>query len=108
MTGALIFVWLWCFYGLYALVMGVYRAHLAKRLSRVSYLLLGPWVALGYVVDVLTNITLASVVFVEVPREWLVTTRLQRYVGGTGWRKAMASWVCNTLLDPLDPTGEHC
>ena len=85
MTGALLFVWLWCFYGLYALVMGVYRAHLAKRLSRVSYLLAAPWVAIGYVVDVLTNITLASVIFVELPRELLVTTRLQRYVRGTGW-----------------------
>ncbi len=47
MTGALLFVWLWCFYGLYALVMGVYRAHLAGRLKRVSYLLLAPWLFLG-------------------------------------------------------------
>lgn len=108
MTGIILVVWLWCFYALYALVMGVYRAHLAQRLSRVAYALLAPFVALGFVVDVLTNITIATVLFAEPPHELLLTTRLQRYVGGSGWRKAVATWVCDTLLDPLDPRGEHC
>ena len=108
MTGIILIVWLWCFYALYAMVMGVYRAHLAQRLSRVAYALLAPFVALGFVVDVLTNITIATVLFAEPPRELLLTTRLQRYVGGSGWRKAVATWVCDALLDPLDPRGEHC
>lgn len=109
MTGVILVVWLWCLYALYALVMGVYRAHLAQRLSRVAYALLAPFVALGFVVDVLTNITIATIAFAEPPRELLLTTRLQRYISdGTGWRRTVAAWVCDTLLDPLDPRGEHC
>jgi len=107
-TGVILIVWLWCFYALYALVMGVYRAHLAQRLSLVAYALLAPFVLLGFVVDVLTNITIATLAFAEPPRELLLTTRLQRYISGTGWRRTVAAWVCDTLLDPLDPRGEHC
>jgi hypothetical protein len=107
-TGIIIVAWLWCFYALYALVMGVYRAHLAQRLSPFAYALLAPFVALGFVVDVLTNITIATLLFGEPPRELLLTTRLQRYITGTGWRRNVAAWVCDTLLDPLDPRGEHC
>ena len=110
MTGVILIAWMWCFYVLYVLVMGVYRAHLTQRLSLVAYVLLVPFVVLGFVVDVLTNIIIASVLFADPPRELLLTTRLQRYVAGsgTGWRKAVATWVCDTLLDPLDPRDEHC
>lgn len=108
MTGIVLFAWMWCFYVLYVLVMGVYRAHLAQRLSLVAYVLLVPFVVLGFVVDVLTNIVIASVLFADPPRELLLTTRLQRYVNGAGWRRTVAAWVCDTLLDPLDPRGEHC
>lgn len=100
---------LWLFWGLYILVMGIYRAHLSRRLSRVGYVLGLPWILLGYLVDVLANLTVASIVFVELPREWLVTDRLQRHViGSFGWRERLASWICNHLLDIFDPTGNHC
>lgn len=106
-------VFLWLFWGLYVLVMGVYRAHLAKRLTRVGYVFGLPWVAVGYLVDVLGNVVLASILFLELPREWLVTDRLQRYVAlgpkAVGqWRYRIAIWLCETELDYLDPTGDHC
>ena len=101
-------VYLWAFWGVYVLVMGLYRAHMDKRLSGPSKALAVPFVAFGYFMDALTNWTIACVVFIDPPQEVLVTTRLRRYLAGFGWRKQMAEWVCTKLLDPFDPTGRHC
>jgi hypothetical protein len=102
-------LFLWVFWYAYILVMGLYRAHLAKRLTPFTYALALPALLVGYAMDVLANLTIASVVFLEPPREWLVTSRLQRYIAhGTGWRAAKARWICDNLLDVFDPSGEHC
>ena len=104
-------LFLWCFWGLYVLVMGVYRAHLSGRLSRTGYWLGVPWVVIGYLVDVLANLTVASLVFAQLPREMLVTTRMQKIIANQNekrWRRAIAQWVCDELLDIFDPTGNHC
>lgn len=101
---------LWLLGALYALVMGVYRAHLMGRLSRPALLVYGPWLLLGLLVDVLAQYTAATLIFLELPRprEHLVTQRLSRLEDGFGWRSDLARWICTHLLDPLDPTGEHC
>ena len=99
----------WCLWALYIMVMGVYRAHLDKRLTPVTKVLAAPWVALGFAIDVLVNVTFASVVFLEPPWELLVTSRLQRHIQATtGWRHRLATWICDRLLDVFDPTGNHC
>ncbi len=104
-----VLAFLWAFWAMYVLVMGIYRAHLAKRLTPVTLAMSLPFVALGYVMDVLANVTVASVVFVELPREVLVTDRLKRHMqAGSGWRFTIANWVCNNLLDVFDPSGNHC
>lgn len=100
--------YLWLFWALYVLVMGLYRAHLDKRLGRTAKVLGFPFVALGFAMDVAANLTLAALVFLEIPREWLVTLRLQRHIRGKGWRRDLAHWICSKLLDPFDPTGKHC
>ena len=103
------FLFLWVFYGLYVLVMGVYRAHLSGNLKWYHYCLLGPWVAVGFSVDVVCNITLAAITFWEIPKEWLVTTRLTRYrAKGTPEQQSIAAFICEDLLDLFDPTGDHC
>lgn len=100
---------IWGFWGLYVLVMGLYRAHLQKRLSYAVYICGFPFLLIGLAVDVLMNMTVASFIFLDVPKQWLVTTRLARYVSkGTGWRYRIANWICNTLLDVFDPSGNHC
>ena len=102
-------LFLWAFYALYVLVMGVYRAKLAGRLEGAPLVLLSPFVVIGAVMDVVCNLTIATVVFVEPPREWLVTKRLQRHhASNDGWRTVLAAYVCDRLLDPFDPTGNHC
>jgi hypothetical protein len=94
---------------LYLLVMGLYRAQLAGRLSKPAMVLGAPFLILGYLVDVLTNLTVATALFLELPREALVTTRLTRHMGdGDGWRYRVARAICRSLLDPFDPRGVHC
>lgn len=104
-------LYLWLFWYAYIVVMGLYRAHLDGRLPRVGYVLGAPALAVGYLMDVLAQYTIASLVFLDLPRrgEWLVTSRLQRYIAhDTGWRAAKARWICDNLLDVFDPSGDHC
>jgi hypothetical protein len=102
-------LYLWGFWAAYVLTMGIYRAHLAKRLTGVNLALALPLVALAYLMDIATNLLIAPLVFADLPREWLVTDRLVRYkAGGEGWRYKLASAICEGLLDPFDPTGDHC
>lgn len=90
--------------------MGVYRAHLSRRLSKAGYAFGLPWVALGYALDFLANVIVATLIFLELPREALVTTRLQRHINSptSSWRTAIAVWVCDEMLDVFDPSGNHC
>ena len=68
-----------------------------------------PFVAIGYLMDVFANVTIASIVFLEPPREWLVTDRLQRHMHKSkGWRFWLAKYICDRLLDVFDPSGDHC
>lgn len=107
-AGTLIF--LWVFWALYVLVMGIYRAHLKKQLRGLTFIMSVPLVAIGLAVDVFAQYTLACIFFLDLPRrgEHLVTARLQRYSAGSGWRKIKADWVCTHLLDVFDPHGDHC
>lgn len=102
-------MWLWVFWALYVLIMGIYRAKLDGRLTGVLLFLSWPWYMLGLTVDFISQMTIATLVFMDLPRELLVTTRLQRYMReGPGWRRSVAGWVCDNLLDVFDPTGSHC
>lgn len=93
---------------LYIVVMGLYRAHLQKRLGRTLKVLGAPVLMVGALMDVLVNLTLATIVFLDIPRELMLTMRLQRYMRGGGWRRSWANWLCAKLLDPFDPSGSHC
>lgn len=101
--------YLWLFWLAFVTVMGFYRAHLAGRLYGASLILAAPVVVLGIVLDVLANVFLATVIFLEPPSEWLVTSRLAKYIKRPNdWRSTVALWVCTHLLDPFDPNGTHC
>lgn len=103
---------LYLFFGVYVLVMGLYRAHLNKSLTKPGYVMGAPWLALGYAMDVIANLTIFTVVCVELPRELLVTTRLKRYLNDErqigNWRWRVAHQICTKLLDYFDPNGKHC
>lgn len=103
-------LFLWGFWALYVLVMGIYRAHLKGRLRGLTLVMSVPLVLAGLIVDVVAQYTLATLFFLDLPRkgEHLVTDRLQRYSAGSGWRKAKADWICTHLLDVFDPDEDHC
>jgi hypothetical protein len=69
-----------------------------------------PVVVLGVAFDFVLNVTVGSVIFLDPPREWLLTARLKRYHGNaaSGWRGKTAEWICTNLLDQFDPDGDHC
>lgn len=100
---------LWVFWCLYVFTMGLYRSFLAGRLKGLPLIMAAPLTAVAFVVDVIMQMTIATIVFAELPRHWLVTHRLRAYLlQGSGWRYDWASYLCKHLLDPFDPTGAHC
>lgn len=88
--------------------MSLYRGYLAKTLSIESKILGYPILAIGLIVDVLMNVTLFSLIFLELPSECLVTARLKRHINKSSWRGRLARYICHTLLSPFDPSGNHC
>lgn len=110
-TAVALVLYLWALWYVYILVMGLYRAHLDKKLTRWTYAMAVPALFVGYLMDWLANWVIASFVFAEPPDTFLelVTDRLQRYMRGpAGWRQRRAQWVCDHLLDYFDPRGSHC
>lgn len=105
-----ILLYVYLFWVLYVLVMGFYRAKLAGRLTGLNLVLAYPIFLFGFVMDVVSQFTFASLVFLEWPKkgEWLVTTRLKRHMAGRGWRQKLAKYICDSILDPFDPKGDHC
>ena len=109
---ASVYLWLAVFFGLYVAVMGLYRVKLRGQLSRFVWVFGGPFVVLGIVVDVVSQYTLACLFFFGLParREHTVTARMQRlrHDDPTGWRGRLAAYICESGLDPIDPSGDHC
>lgn len=102
---------LYAFFGLYVLVMGLYRAHLDQTLSKGGYFLGAPWLVIGWIVDFVANMTIFVVIFLELPREALVTSRLQRHLRESSqdeWRYKLSKLICERLLDYFDPRRKHC
>ena len=61
-----------------------------------------PLVVLGLVLDLAFNLTFGSVLFRELPRELLFTSRCKRHIGGTGSRQRMAAFW-QRQLNQFDP-----
>ena len=51
----------------------------------------------GAVVDLIVNLTWATVIFLDVPKELLLTQRIERLKANTGWRGAVAWKLCDLL-----------
>ena len=73
------------------------------------------------VFDAPLNLTLFTVVCVDLPREWLITSRMKRYrkkYNGIKpselkslhkWRSLLRWYICDNHLDKYDSiTGDHC
>lgn len=90
--------------------------------------------AVGWAFDCLYQFTYACIVFIDIPREFTVSARLERYIYGkayrlriveadkwwrrlkaieikvkpaTGWRLKLALWFARNMLDPYPHDGPH-
>ena len=78
-----------------------------KKKSPFLYWFMWGVAAAGWVLDVILNATVFSVLFMDYPRELTITHRLRRYLRDrTGWRRKAADWICKNMLEPIDCT--HC
>ena len=91
----------------YYLAMMVLKRH-HKNLSGGSKFLGYQALAVGLALDVLLNIFVATIIFLDPPREWLFTNRLKRCKHRTDFRGKLARLFCEKMLDPFDPSGTHC
>ena len=95
---------LWLFY---LASMSLIRARDAGSIQRPALILGYPVVAVALALDFILNMTLFTLIFVDPPREKLITARLRRYINGSGWRSRLARWFAHNLLDVFDPSGRH-
>lgn len=96
----------WIFY---LAVMNLKRARDNKTLTKPALMFGYPILLVGYVADILLNVSVCSLLFLEIPKEFTVTARVQRHLyTGSGWREKLAGWFCHNLLNAFDPDGKHC
>ncbi|HEY0721690.1 MAG TPA: hypothetical protein VGE50_10620 [Gammaproteobacteria bacterium] len=79
-----------------------------SKLTVAAKLWAYPMLIVGVLSDVLFNLAIGTVVYVELPHELLFTTRCNRHIGEKGWRGNVARWFCRNFMDPFDPAGNHC
>jgi hypothetical protein len=69
----------------------------------VCYLIL----FIGLIFDTLLNWVFLTISFVELPHEFLSTSRVIRHkYNSAGWRNAQSMWWCKNWLTPFDE--RHC
>ena len=97
-----------CMYVLWIFFLAYASLHAAWALLPVTTRILGvPVVVIGFVVDVAFNLTLGTVIFLELPHEATLSQRVSRLKRGVFWRASLATWICEALLDPFEARG-HC
>lgn len=93
---------------LYLAIMNLQRVRDLGNLPKPAYYLGTIILYVGLLFDLILNQTCVTIMFLDLPREFLVTQRLKRYKHGKdGWRKSFGNWWSINLLDPFDPKGIH-
>ena len=117
---------LWMFYIQFAGAISVYRLALKKTLNVLNYAMFSPYLAIYFLADVIINWTILAIIYKVSMGDWLpppgcttMSRRFQVYhtrllLDGTTpypatiFEHASATFVCEKLLNPIDPTGNHC
>lgn len=98
---------LWVFY---LAVMNLKRAQEAGTLTKPALVLGMPVLVIGYAIDILVNVVVASVLFLELPHYQRLTlsARLGYHLrNSSNWRYKLSLWIVRNLLDSFDPSGKH-
>jgi hypothetical protein len=89
-------------------VMSLKRARDDGKLTRTTTIICSPILYIGLFVDFLLNTIPMMILMLEIPKEWLVSSRLKRhYHGPDSWRRNIAVWFETHILGPFDPSGSH-
>jgi hypothetical protein len=91
---------------LYLAIMNIaaHRDQMGPVAKAHAYILL----IFGYLCDFVLNM-IVCLVFLRLPQDFLLTGTLKRtIINDNGWRCAVASWICTTLLNAFDSKGRHC
>ena len=75
-----------------------------KFLKPLAYVLLAGFL----VADCIFNLIVGTIVFLQLPRQWLFTSRCKENQDRWDWRRDAARWWCANWLNPFDPSGRHC
>ena len=62
-------------------------------------------IAIGAPLDFIVNVTWFTVIFAELPKEWLLTKRVNRLKSAVGYRGKLANLLCK-LLNHFE--SDHC
>lgn len=101
--GALYVLW-----GLFLAVMNLKQARDDGTLPRAALIGGMPLLFLGYLLDFALNVTLASLLFLEPPREKTLSERFQRWSKQPpGRRQRIATHALLIFLHPFDRSGGH-
>jgi hypothetical protein len=91
----------------YAIIFTIIHKMNYKGKFEWKFLPLYPFVIIFAIVDLIYNITIGTLLFLELPKELLFTSRLKRHKNGPdGDNKDFAIYVCSKLMDRYDPG--HC
>ena len=99
---------LWIFF---LAVMNLSRCKENNTITKPALYLGYPILLVGYCLDVVINVTILTVLFLDLPSSWTITGRLKDYIykSPSGkWREKLAVWFCSNLLNSFDPDGKHC
>jgi len=67
-----------------------------------------PMLFIGLFSDFCFNLVIGTIVYVELPKQLLFTSRCNLHLQDTNWRGSVARWFCRNFMDPYDPDGQHC
>lgn len=93
-------------YDLYFKVMDLKRSR--DLLTKWERLKAYPFVLYAYYMDIRFNLFTATKMFKDRPKELTFTARLKRYRTGTKEQQGISELLCDTYLDKVDPSGDHC
>jgi len=105
------FLGLWAFYLWFAVSVNVYRQWVRGRLNVLNKVMFAPVLILFGLLDVLLNWTVFMLIGPPPKGCYTISDRLEYYHRSKScypFQKDLAQFVCEKLLTPVDPSGEHC
>lgn len=104
-----ILLYAYLFYLGFALSISVYRLWLNGKLNIYNKVLFAPVLLIFIVLDFILNYSVFLIMGWPPKRCHTISDRLAVYrLTNRGYKTAFANFICEKLLNTVDPTGNHC